>query len=91
MGNRTTKLGKPVGERENKKGDQQVHALYFAMGFIVLVQVIDIQKVMPKQETCDLPSTPGFSPHLGFVSLVWREIIAVETIAGVNLLTQHIK
>ena len=34
----------------------------------------------------NLPSSPCFSPHLGFVSFVWREIITIETIAGVNLL-----
>jgi tryptophan-rich sensory protein len=30
-------------------------------------------------------SRPSFSPHLWFVSRIWREIITIEAIAGVNL------
>lgn len=33
-----------------------------------------------------VPSSPGFSPHLWFVGLVWREVVTVEPIACVNLL-----
>lgn len=33
-----------------------------------------------------LPARPSFSPHGGFISLVWRKVIAVETIASINLL-----
>lgn len=32
-----------------------------------------------------LPSSPSFSPHLRFISLIWREPIAVETITSINL------
>lgn len=33
----------------------------------------------------NLPASPGFCPHLGFISLVRREVVAVETIASVYL------
>lgn len=39
-----------------------------------------------RQPASKLPASPGFCPHLGFISLVWGKVIAVETIAGVYLL-----
>lgn len=46
----------------------------------------DIWEVMPLQGASNLPASPGFSPYLGLVGLVWSEIVAIETIAGINLL-----
>ena len=34
---------------------------------------------------CDLPSSPVFCPHFGFIVTVWLEVFTVETIAGINL------
>jgi hypothetical protein len=38
-----------------------------------------------KLQAANLPASPGFCPHLRFISLVRREVVAVETIASVNL------
>jgi len=43
------------------------------------------KKLWLRQEASNLPASPSFSPHLWFVSFVWREVITVETIAGVDL------
>lgn len=34
---------------------------------------------------CDLPTSPVFCPHFGFIAVVWLEVFTVETIAGINL------
>jgi hypothetical protein len=41
------------------------------------------------EATSNLPASPSFSPHLWLVSFVWRKVVAVETIAGVNLSRQQ--
>lgn len=33
----------------------------------------------------NLPASPVFSPHLWFIVLVRREVVAVKTIAGIDL------
>lgn len=32
-----------------------------------------------------LPCSPGFSPYLWFISLVWRKVVTVEAIASIYL------
>jgi hypothetical protein len=32
-----------------------------------------------------IPSSPGFGPHGRLVLVVWREVVAVEAIASVDL------
>lgn len=49
----------------------------------------DVNKILSaiayERWKCSLPGCPGFSPHLGFISLIWCEVVTVETIASINL------
>jgi hypothetical protein len=35
--------------------------------------------------SCDLPTSPVFSPHFWFIVLVWLKVFTVETVARINL------
>lgn len=44
---------------------------------------------MAQDKFGSLPPSPCFSPHFWFISLVGREVVAIETIARVNLHDEH--
>lgn len=85
MRNWTTKLGKPgdtadIRRKSVSEKDFQQNKIYK-----VEKRKQKKKKIAYTSYTCDLPSSPVFSPHFGFIVLVWLEVFTVETVAGINL------
>jgi hypothetical protein len=54
-----------------------------------MILIFSLRKLSNKAQNVSykfiIPASPSFCPHLWFVSLIWREIITIETIASINL------